>query len=257
MSAFANDAQLAELMHLELEPVGIYFGNTEAVCDLDAKPDRRNCVVPFLMTAAKGRSCSMTEETCNCVGGKVGCCFGDGFERGRPTIHKMLSQGYAEGEAPPGMPEHLRVGERFYCDESLGQLWRDALPISERAYPRIVFAPLSKWGEIGTPDLVFAFANPDQISAFIVMLGFHNGRACNTIVPQCAACQSIMYAANEIDSDDPQAVMGLFDVSQRRPILANLLSMTMPYKVWQDMTRDLDKTFFHTHAWAEIAKRLA
>ncbi len=40
------------MLHLELEPVGIFFGNTAAKCDLEASPDKRNCVVPFLLSAA-------------------------------------------------------------------------------------------------------------------------------------------------------------------------------------------------------------
>lgn len=43
---------MVEMLHLELEPVGIFFGNTAAKCDLEASPDKRNCVVPFLLSAA-------------------------------------------------------------------------------------------------------------------------------------------------------------------------------------------------------------
>ena len=88
------------------------------------------------------------------------------------------------------------------------------------------------------------------------MLGFHNGRAINTIVPFGSACQSIMYAADQIESDNPQAIMGLFDISQRLSSLANYLSMTMPYVLWEQMTKDLDKSFFTTNSWHKIEKRL-
>ena len=55
------DKKLVEMLHLELEPVGIFFGNTAAKCDLEASPDKRNCVVPFLLSAAKGKIVSMDE----------------------------------------------------------------------------------------------------------------------------------------------------------------------------------------------------
>ena len=105
--------KLAQMLHLELEPVGIFFGNTAAKCDLEASPDKRNCVVPFLLSAAKGKIVSMDEASCTCPGGAVGACFGDGFTRLNPNIHMMLSQGWGD-RAPEGAPPMLKEGERFF-----------------------------------------------------------------------------------------------------------------------------------------------
>lgn len=33
-------AKLIEMLHLDTEPVGIFLGNTEAVCDINASPDK-------------------------------------------------------------------------------------------------------------------------------------------------------------------------------------------------------------------------
>ena len=247
--------ELVKMLHLEMEPVGIFFGNTEAQCDLAASPDRRNCVVPFLLTAAKGKVVSMDEESCNCPGGAVGACFGDGFTRRNPNIHKMLSQGFGE-MAPPNMPPHMKDGERFFCNEALALKWRNAMPFSEKGYPRIVFAPMSRWDGIGTPDLVYVFANPDQLSALVTMLGSHNGKALNTLAPFGAACHSIVYAAEQMDREAPMAIMGLFDISQRKANLENYLSLTMPYSLWEGLGKDLDKSCLTTHSWKEIEKRL-
>lgn len=249
------DQKVVGMLHLDLEPVGVYFGNTSAKCDLDASDERRNCVIPFLMTSAKGKIVSMNDESCNCPGGATGCCFGDGFTRGNPNIHKMLSQGCGE-HAPEDASAMVKEGERFFCNQDIAMEWRKNLPYSNRAYQRIVFAPLSRWNEIGTPDLVFVFANPDQISALVIMQGFHNGKAMNTIAPFGAACHSILYAAEQMDKAEPYAVMGLFDISQRTAALKNYLSMTMPYKLWEKMTMDLDKSCLTTHSWRNIEKRL-
>lgn len=249
------DKKLVELLHLELEPVGIYFGNTSADCDLEASPEKRNCVIPFVIAAAKGKISCMDEAGCTCPGGAVGACFGDGFSRLNPNIHKMLSQGFGE-HAPEGAPPMVKHGERFFCNEEIAMQWRKQMPYSDRAYPRIVFAPLSRWNEVGTPDLVFVFANPDQISALVTMQGFHNGKAMNTIAPFGAACHSIVYAAEQMEKEEPYAVMGLFDISQRSEALKNYLSMTMPYPLWKNMTMDLEKSCLTTHSWKNIEKRL-
>ena len=248
-------SKLAEMLHLDLEPVGIYFGNTEAECDTAADPGKRNCVVPFLLAAARGKVAGVTEEGCTCPGGTVGLCFGDGFARKNPDIHKMLSQGMGDA-APEKAPPMVKEGERFFCDEETALRWRNAMPFSDRGFPRVVLAPESRWGEVGGPDLVLVFADADRVSALVTLLGFHNGRAVNTITPYGAACHSIVFAAEQMGSDNPMAVMGLFDISQRSKAIANYLSLTMPTELWQAMQEDLDISCLTTHSWKEIEKRL-
>jgi len=245
---------LSNMLHLELEPVGVYLGNETASCDVLAQTGKRNCVVPFLLSAARGSIVGIDEEACTCPGGTVGCCFGDGFTRKRPTIHKMLSQGMGD-DLPPNAPIHLREGERFFCDENLALQWRNSMPFSDKGYPRVVFAPASRWEEIGSPDLVLVFADADQISALVTMLGSHNGRALNTIAPFGAACHSIVFAADQMQKDEPMAIMGLFDISQRTKAIAPYLSLTMPFALWDELGQDLEKSCLTTHAWKEIEKR--
>ena len=61
--------RVIQMLHLKSEPVGIYLGNTDTVCDFDALPEKRNCVIPLLIAASKGKTISMNEESCNCPGG--------------------------------------------------------------------------------------------------------------------------------------------------------------------------------------------
>ena len=251
----AANAKLVEMLHLELEPVGVSLGNADAKCDMQAQPGKRNCVVPFLLSAARGQVVSIDEEGCTCPGGTVGCCFGDGFTRKNPNIHKMLSQGLGDA-APTGAPIHLVEGERFFCDEEVALRWRNSVPFSDAGYPRVVFAPQSRWSEIGAPDLVLVFADPDQISALVTMLGFYSGRAINAIAPFGAACHSIVYAAAQMTADEPMAIMGLFDISQRSKAIANYLSLTMPLGMWNTLGCDLDKSCLTTHAWHQIEARM-
>jgi len=249
------DMKLVEMLHLELEPVGVFFGNTAAKSDLEASADKRNCVIPFILAAAKGKITSMDDTGCTCPGGAVGACFGDGFTRLNPNIHMMLSQGLGD-KAPKGAPPMLKEGERFFCSAEVAMKWRCDMPFSDKAYPRIVFAPIGRWNEVGTPDLVYIFANADQISALVTMQGFYNGKRVNTLAPFGAACHSIVYAAEQMDKEEPFAIMGLFDISQRNAAIKDYLSMTMPYRLWKNMTQDLDKSCLTTHSWKNIEKRL-
>ena len=144
----------------------------------------------------------------------------------------------------------------FFCSEELALKWRSAMPFSEKGYPLIVFAPVSRWGEVGSPDIVFIFAEPNQLSALVTMLGSHNGEALNTIAPFDTARQSVVYAVEQMEKERPMAIMGLFDISQRREALANCLPLTLPYALWDRLTKNLDKSCLTTHARKEIEKRL-
>lgn len=109
--------KLVERLHLELEPVSIFFGNTTAKSELEANPEKRNRIVPFLMAAVKGKIASMDEAGCTCPGGAVGACLGDGFTRLDPNIHVTLSQGLGNNISevmPPHRIEMMSKGERFF-----------------------------------------------------------------------------------------------------------------------------------------------
>ena len=125
------EKKLVEMLHLKLEPVGIFFGNTTAHSEFEAAQDKRNCVLPFLMGAAKGKITSMDEAGCTCPGGAVGVCFGDGFTRLNPNIHIMLSQGIGD-RAPEGVPPMVKEGERFICTPEIAMQWRKAIPFLKR-----------------------------------------------------------------------------------------------------------------------------
>ena len=34
--------KIVEMLHLDLEPVGIFLGNTSAICELEASPQKRS-----------------------------------------------------------------------------------------------------------------------------------------------------------------------------------------------------------------------
>ena len=88
------------------------------------------------------------------------------------------------------------------------------------------------------------------------MQGFHNGKAINTAIPFGAACHSIVYAAEQLKKEEPMAIMGLFDISQRSAALKDYLSMTLTYGMWEAMLKDLDKSCLTTHSWRNIEERL-
>ena len=66
----------------------------------------------------------------------------------------------------------------------------------------------------------------------------------------------IIFAAEQLGSDDPMAVMGLFDISQRSRAITNYLSLTMLRMIWKGMRENLNKSCLTTNSWRQIEKRL-
>ena len=106
------------------------------------------------------------------------------------------------------------------------------------------------------PDVVFVLANPDQLSALVIMAGYRSGRPLNVIAPFCAGCQSIVLAKQQLDADEPMAIMGMFDIAQRSQIEKDLLSLTMPYDMFDEIARYCSEGCLISHSWEVLEKRL-
>ena len=103
--------------------------------------------------------------------------------------------------------------------------WFLALPHTVQA----LLATLFTWGVTALgAGLVFFFKTMNK-NALDAMLGFAAG---------------VMTAAS------------FWSLLQRSTAIKDYLSMTMPYKLWKNMTQDLDKSCLTTHSWKKIEARL-
>lgn len=248
---------LEAALNLKHAPVGIWFTNEKPVDAIEMNPAGRPCVVTMLLAAAKGKSVVVSDETCPCPGGSVGLGFGDAFERRHASTPFLLSHGEDSPGYSPDVklaPQH-RKGERFFDCPATVQAWKESLRLSEAWYRYVVFRPVEARGECGDPDLVFLLANPDQLSALVIMTGYRNGRCANVVAPFCAGCQSIALALQQLGSEEPVAIMGMFDISQRNRISKELLSLTMPYDMFAQIEEDCQAGCLTTPAWEKIRNR--
>ena len=56
-------------------------------------------------------------------------------------------------------------------------------------------------------DLICMFANPDQLSALVILSGFYRGKSLNVVAPFASACQSILLAYQQIGNEMPHGVL--------------------------------------------------
>lgn len=245
---------LAERLRMEYEPIGVFY--------LDEKPEgvfefptgKRNCVVSMMLMAAQGRQVVTCDENCACAGGAVGLGFGDAFERrGHPTRY-LLSTGAADmpDDYERMLPPHMADGERFFCRPGVVDAWKSGIPYGEDRGKHVLFAPQSQWPGSRRPDVVVLLLNPDQLSAIVCMGSFRTGEAMQTAAPFSAACQSILRVRQGDDSADAPLVMGMFDISQRSKLPADILSLTLTYARFEALTEDAPYGCLSSRSWEDL-----
>jgi uncharacterized protein (DUF169 family) len=146
-------------------------------------------------------------------------------------------------------------GERFFESPEAAARWAEALPYREVPTEFIVCKPLDQVGEGESVSLVLMFVNPDQLSALVTLFGFRRGAINATVSPWGAACQSILFAHAEAKRENPRGVIGFFDISQRGRIDRELLSFTIPYRMYLEMESSIDDSFLCTAAWQKLRDR--
>jgi hypothetical protein len=186
----------------------------------------------------------------------VGLCFGNTFiERNHPTEYLLSTGNEALASHGKTIERSLGRGERFFASPELAKKWKEAMPFTRMSKKYVVFMPLHEVDTSNPPNLLCIFANPDQISVLVTMSGFNNGLVQNVLAPFGAACHSILFAYQEMDKENPKAILGFFDIAQRYQIPKDLLSLTLPYTMFQEIEESLPESCLTTHAWERIEGR--
>jgi uncharacterized protein (DUF169 family) len=248
-------SKLVEKLNFKMPPVAIFFTAEKPDHAMQFQEGKHGCVAAMLIAASKGKVVVFDDKTYGCPGGGVGLCFGDTFTKNHHPTEYLLSTGNKELAEKKGGPKALATGERFYASPELAKKWKDSFPYTELQTKYVIFKPLALVAEDEKPDLIQLYANPDQLSSLIIMSGFYRGTSLNVLAPYCATCQSIVFAYQQINQQEPKAIMGWFDISNRNMLPKELLSFTVPFKMFQDIEKGVDSGCLTTDAWAKIAHR--
>lgn len=119
----------------------------------------------------------------------------------------------------------------------------------------VVFKPLGQVTAEGEPVLILFMANPDQLSALVVLANFDRARKESVIAPFGAGCQSILFGYEEAEKEEPSAIIGFFDITARKLVDRDILSFTVPFKMYQQMEGNVEKSFLRTDQWRELSQR--
>lgn len=255
-------SKIAEAVNLRYSPVAIIFTDEKPEGALQFKEGRWGCVVSMLNSAAKGRTAVFDRKTYGCGGGGVGLGFGNTFNNVPGGIEYLLSKGnkeFCESEIGKNIVKnmpHLSHGEGYKKTPEFAKSFVDALPYYDVPTEYVVFKPLENLLPDEKPEVVVFLAVPDQISALVVLANYARHGGDNVIVPWGAGCHTIgIIPLNEGRSDNPKGVIGLVDISARKYVEKDILSFSVPYKMFLEMEDNVEESFLTMDEWLKVKER--
>jgi uncharacterized protein (DUF169 family) len=241
------DSIIASEIKLKSQPVAIIFTNDKIDNALQFAPGKWGCTISMLNAVTKGKTALFDRVNRGCAGGQAGLGLGNysGFPGG---IEYFLSTG----------KEGFREGEFYKKNPELGKKFADNLETKNIPFTYVVFKPLNivdmkKDNIIAVTFLV----NPDQLTAMVVLANYDRPTNDNVMAPMAAGCQSICLIPYNDSFKEPQkAVIGLLDVSARAFVDKDILSFTVPLKMFLEMENNVKGSFLEKKAWQKLRERI-
>ncbi|MDR3610536.1 MAG: DUF169 domain-containing protein [Ignavibacteriaceae bacterium] len=248
------ESRIAELIKLKGHPVAVLLSDEKPEDGIQFKENIWGCVASMLSAAAsKGKTAFFDRKTYGCVGGGVGLGFGNTYE-GFP-IEYLLSTGKREAVDGTRRTRKLENGEHYIKTPELAMNFVECLPMRNVKEKYVLFKPLALMSENEKPKSVVFFVNPDQLSALVVLANYGRNKNDNVIAPWGAACQSVLFSYEEEEKEKPRAIIGFFDLTARKHVKKDILSFTIPYKMFLEMEGNVKGSFLEMEEWHEISSR--
>lgn len=243
------NSEIAVRLKLRYAPVAVLFTNVKPAGALEFVEGKWGCVAAMLTAAAKGRQAVFGRNTCGCPGGAVGLGLGNTHTKIPGGFEYFLSTGKGEG-----YPE----GEAYKKTPELVKTFQDVLPYADIPFQYVVFKPLAEVDlAVEEPKVVVFYANPDQLSALVVLANYGRPGNDNVVIPFGAGCHSIcLMPWHEASQERPKAIVGMTDISARPVIDADLLSFSVPFSMFREMEDNVPGSFLDKHAWKKVADRI-
>ena len=267
------ESKLAEALKLKYLPVAVLWSDDKPADAVQFVPGRWGCVMAtFGLTAERGRPAVFDQETYGCWGGGVGLGFGNCYEQfpgGVECFCRFLSTGNEGSEKGRAVAEQcagwmrgslleaFMHGERYRNGPATVEEWLKTLPMMHVPSKYVVFKRLDQVGHDERPVVTVFLANPDQMSALVVMANYTHGGSENAIIPHAAGCQTLgIFAYREADSGNPRAVVGLNDLSARkvlRRLGKDLVTVAVPFMLYQEMEANVAGSFLEREPWTSLS----
>jgi uncharacterized protein (DUF169 family) len=251
------NSKISKALNLKTQPVAVILSDENPEDGLKFKEQTWGCVASMLVAAAKGRTAYFDRNTYGCVGGGTGLGFGNQYEENNFPIEYLLSTGKKDYNNERIRSRFMSEGECYIKTPELALKFVENMPMRNIKEKYVIFKPLELLNLTDKPEMIILVVNPDQLSALVVLANYGREDNMNVIAPFCAGCQSILYGYSEEEKENPKATIGFFDISARKYIDKNLLTFTIPFKMFKEMESNVEGSFLTKEQWLGLNKRNA
>lgn len=243
------ESRIARELKLRFSPVAIIFTNDKPEGALQFGEGAWGCTVAMLTACANGKTAVFDRKTSGCRGGNVGLGFGNTYADFPGGIEYFLSTGRGEG---------YREGEGYKKTPELADNFIKQLPVADIPYSYVVFKPLEETDMLkDSPQMVCFYVNPDQLSALVVLANYGRPGNDNVIIPGGAGCHTVcLIPYYETKQERPRAVVGMTDVTARPMVDPDVLSFSVPFKMFLEMEENVPGSFLEKTSWHKVRTRI-
>jgi len=225
-------------------PIAFFYTDNPADLIPVDRPSGWRCMIADLAKARKGKSVCFNADSFGCPGGKRYTGFSQEL---MPGFEPFLSCGI------PGKME----GERYKKSPELVRQYLKDRPAFEAPADYLIFKRWDNLEAADEPAVVIFFAPPDVLSGLFTLANFDTLCPQAVIAPFCSGCGSIVDAPyHERQADNPKAVLGMFDVSARPYVAADILTFAVPMNKFAGMVDNAEESFLITESWNKVKKRI-
>lgn len=249
------DSKISKVLDLKSQPIAVLLSDSDPQEGLRFKEQTWGCVASMLVAASKGKTASFDRNTFGCVGGGTGLGFGNQYEEQNFPIEYLLSTGKKDYDHEKIRSRFLDEGECYIKTPELALKFVENMPMRNIKEKFVIFKPLELLNLTDEPKMIVLLVNPDQLSALVVLANYDRENNLNVISPFCAGCQSVLFGYAEEEKKNPKATIGFFDISARKYIDKNLLTFTIPFKMFKEMENNVESSFLTKHQWLDLNKR--
>jgi uncharacterized protein (DUF169 family) len=268
------NSRIASILDLKFKPVVLLWSDEKPEKAIEFKQGGWACVMFSFANAAKGKTAVFGRETFGCWGGGVGLGFGNryvDFPGGEECFHYFLSSGNKNSELGRAVGSQIKQsggtgdfyedfmeGERYLKGPKQVEAFIKNIPITDIPARYVIMKPLERVDEqTETPRTITFLADPDQLSALVVLANHARNTYDNVTIPFAAGCQAIgIMTYAEADAENPRAVIGLVDLSARKAVRKllgrDLFSFSMPLALFKEMESSVDDSFLFRNTWKAL-----
>ena len=235
--------EIKEKLGMQLSPVGMLFSEKMPDNSLHLKKKRLGCITPLIFKSAKGKVVAFNDDS---TGWPCSSFYLGYSEWIFPGIENFLSNESVHGREP----------ERFLKSPKIAKEFVESYTPKEKRRNTIIFKPLELFLKSEKPELVIFFANADQLSALVYLITFGAPMEERIVTQFASACMSIFTVPLKYANEGrKKAVWGLHDVSVRKSLPKDLMSLSMPYNLFMEVYNNISDSFIMKENWEKLKRR--